>query len=92
MQVLDLQETEVEQLCHHMGHNIKVHRHFYRLPEDALEITKVGKLLYAIEQGVDKYKGRKLDEITSLSDVEEEDYEVEGESYSEKLRLLPPSF
>lgn len=54
-----------------MGHNIAVHREYYRLPSNTIEVAKVGKLLLAMERGIDKYKGCKLDDIT-LSDIEED--------------------
>lgn len=55
-----------------MGHNVRVHREFYRLPQDSLEVTKVGKILFAVEKGIQKYQGKKLEDITELSDVEDD--------------------
>lgn len=69
---MDLKENELEWLCSHMGHNINVHREYYRLPKNTLEVAKIGKLLMAIEQGSKKYKGKSLDDI-DLSDLEDED-------------------
>lgn len=75
---MDLKENELEWLSTHMGHNLNVHREYYRLPENTLQTAKVGKLLLAIESGIQKYKGKSLDDITELSDIEE-DEEEEGE-------------
>lgn len=74
---MDLKEHELEWLSNHMGHNLQVHRSFYRLPENSLQTAKVGKLLMAIESGIDKYKGKALDDITELSDIEEDEMEEE---------------
>lgn len=67
--MMDLRENEIEWLCTHMGHNISVHREYYRLPKSTLEVAKIGKILMALEQGSDTYKGKTLEEI-SLSDSE----------------------
>ncbi|XP_057297977.1 uncharacterized protein LOC130628930 [Hydractinia symbiolongicarpus] len=39
----DLEERELEMLASYMGHDIKVHREYYRLPEDTLQLAKCGK-------------------------------------------------
>ncbi|ELU02256.1 hypothetical protein CAPTEDRAFT_213794 [Capitella teleta] len=44
------------------GHNIQVHRKYYRLTEDALQVAKVSKLLLASEGGFN-ITGMKLDDI-----------------------------
>lgn len=47
-----------------MGHNLAVHREFYRLPEDAYQLARVGKLLLSLDAGTFKqYKGNTLDQI-----------------------------
>ena len=38
-QVLDLQEKELDWLARHMGHDIRVHREYYRLHESTLELA-----------------------------------------------------
>ena len=34
-----------------MGHDIRIHRNFYRLPEDTLHMATVSKILLAQENG-----------------------------------------
>lgn len=34
-----------------MGHDIRIHREFYRLPEDVLQVAKVTKVLLNLEKG-----------------------------------------
>ena len=47
-----------------MGHTINVHREVYRLHHKALEVSKISRLLLAIEQGqVSMWKGKSLQEI-----------------------------
>lgn len=52
-----------------MGHDIRVHREYYRLTENTIQLAKMSKLLMAIECGTAVYKGKSLDEI---------DLELEG--------------
>ena len=63
-QVLSLKETEVDWLARHLGHDIQVHRDFYRLHESTIEIAKVSKLLLTVDQGeTKKFAGKSLAEI-----------------------------
>ena len=63
-QVLCMNETEVDWLARHLGHNIRVHRDFYRLHESTIEIAKVSKLLLTVDQGeTSKFAGKTLQEI-----------------------------
>lgn len=62
--MLNLRDTEMDQLADFLGHDIRVHRKFYRLPEGTLQLAKISKVLMALEQGrVSEFKGKNLDEI-----------------------------
>ena len=50
-QILNLSENELDILARFMGHDIKVHREYYRLPDETLQIAKVSKLLLRMEKG-----------------------------------------
>lgn len=63
--VLNMSDTEMDQLANFLGHDIRIHREFYRLPEKTLQLAKVSKLLMALEQGrLAEFHGQNLDEIT----------------------------
>lgn len=63
-QVFNLQERELDWLARHMGHDVRVHRDFYRLHESAVELTKISRILMTVDTGeVSKFKGRSLEEI-----------------------------
>ncbi|XP_035984611.1 uncharacterized protein LOC118558233 isoform X1 [Fundulus heteroclitus] len=97
-QVLNLKENEEDCLAGFMGHNIRVHRQYYRLPEGTLQVAKVAKLLMACGRGeLSKFKGLTLDEInvdpneevpedSSLSGSEDEDVMSSLSSNSSGLR------
>lgn len=63
-QILNLKDNELDQLANFLGHDIRVHRDFYRLPEATIEIAKISKLLLAMEKGsLPKFQGKSLGEI-----------------------------
>ncbi|XP_027866475.1 uncharacterized protein LOC114148944 isoform X2 [Xiphophorus couchianus] len=81
--VLNLKDNEMDDLADFLGHDIRVHRQYYRLPEGTLQLAKISKVLLALERGqLSHFKGRNLDEISidpqekmsvdSGSDTEEE--------------------
>ncbi|KAK7918965.1 hypothetical protein WMY93_010249 [Mugilogobius chulae] len=75
-QVLNLSNTELDQLADFLGHDVRVHRQFYRLPEGTLQLAKVSKILMALEQGrMAEFKGKGLDDITI--DPEDENQNIE---------------
>lgn len=49
-QLLDLNEQELEQVARFMGHDIRVHRDFYRQTDKTFQMTKISKLLFAMDQ------------------------------------------
>ncbi|XP_042275071.1 uncharacterized protein LOC121901997 isoform X1 [Thunnus maccoyii] len=62
--VLNLRDNEMDILANFLGHDIRVHRQYYRLPEGTLQLAKVSKVLIALEQGrLSDFKGMSLDEI-----------------------------
>ena len=64
-QIVCLEKEELEWVADHLGHSIDVHRQFYRLQESTLEISKVSKLLLAIENGkVHEIANKKLSDIS----------------------------
>ncbi|XP_056256201.1 uncharacterized protein LOC130184300 isoform X2 [Seriola aureovittata] len=68
-QILNLENDELDHLAKLLGHNIRADRDYYRLPEAAVELAKISKLLLAMEKGsLERFKGNSLDEI----DIEDE--------------------
>ena len=63
-QMLALRSHELDLLANFLGHDISVHREFYRLPEQTLQVAKVSKLLIAMERGdTVSLQGRNLDNV-----------------------------
>ena len=63
-QILNLRENEMDMIAKFLGHDLRVHRDYYRLPCDILEVSKVAKLLLAVEKG-----GAALGRGTNLDDI-----------------------
>jgi hypothetical protein len=77
-QVLSLKEHELENLASFMGHDIRIHAQFYRMPLDVVQIARVSKIFLAAEQGrIAEFAGKEL------ADISLDDAVVEGESGSE---------
>ncbi|XP_028418297.1 uncharacterized protein LOC114544644 [Dendronephthya gigantea] len=54
-------ESEMGWLARHLGHDIHVHKDYYRLPDTTLELAVVGNLLMAVDEGrAHHFKGRIL--------------------------------
>ncbi|XP_049332973.1 uncharacterized protein LOC111195432 isoform X3 [Astyanax mexicanus] len=63
-QILNLEENEADQLADFLGHDIRIHRQYYRLPQGTLQLAKMSKVLMAMERGLlSEFKGKSLDEI-----------------------------
>lgn len=63
-QLLNLKENELEALATFMGHDKSVHKEYYRLPEDTMQLAKVSKILLQLEKGkIDRCKGKNLDDL-----------------------------
>lgn len=63
-QILNLTDTNLDLLAKFMGHDIRIHREYYRLPQSTLEIAKVAKILHAINEGkLSKIAGKDFDQI-----------------------------
>ena len=67
-QPFDLNNRELEWLSNHMGHDLYIHKDFYRLHNSTIEMEKKLRLLLAIDQGkANQFIGKKLEDI-SLDD------------------------
>ncbi|XP_068758091.1 uncharacterized protein [Montipora capricornis] len=86
-QILDLQENELDWLARHLGHDISVHREYYRLHESTIELAKVGKILTTVDEGKTRlWAGKSLDDIDLDKDIDpiSHDHQVSRDSGSEE--------
>ena len=66
LQLLQLSENEMDIVARFMGHDIRVHREFYRLPEKTVHAAKISKLLMAMDQGIGKFSGSTLKALNPM--------------------------
>ena len=50
-QILNLKKNELDVLAQFMGHDIAVHRQFYRLPSETLQSAHIAKIFLLMEKG-----------------------------------------
>ncbi|XP_033096322.1 uncharacterized protein LOC117100634 isoform X1 [Anneissia japonica] len=78
-QIMNLKDNELDVLANFLGHDVRVHREYYRLPNATVQVAKVSKLLMALENGsITSIQGKSLDEVT-LNPLEEVDAECESD-------------
>ncbi|XP_071833308.1 uncharacterized protein [Apostichopus japonicus] len=70
-QIMNLKDNELDIIARFMGHDIRTHREYYRLPDQTLQVAKVSKVLFNIENGnLQNVVGKSLDEIQIQPDEE----------------------
>ncbi|XP_073715809.1 uncharacterized protein [Misgurnus anguillicaudatus] len=89
-QILNLKDNELDQLANFLGHDIRVHRDYYRLPDATIEIAKISKLLLAMEKGtLASFQGKSLSEIEIEDEIDPElDDEEESDEGGEESDSL----
>lgn len=45
-QILNLKDSELDTLANYLGHDIRTHRQYYRLPEESLQVAKMYTIVY----------------------------------------------
>jgi len=67
--LIDMTPGELQFLSSHLGHDVSTHKNKYRIHSTAVEITKVGKLLMAVDSGDTQYSGWRMIMILEEIDV-----------------------
>lgn len=82
--LLNLRDNELDAVAKFMGHDVRIHREYYRLPHDAMQLAKVSKLFLAMEDGnLERAKG------TNLDDVDVDDLVTESKPAVQEAELDP---
>nr|XP_054599976.1 uncharacterized protein LOC129164327 isoform X2 [Nothobranchius furzeri] len=83
-QILNLKNHELDQVANFLGHDIRVHREYYRLPEATTQLAKISKLLIAMEKGsLKSLQGKTLEEIEVEDNLQIMDSSAESEADAE---------
>ncbi|KAG5883958.1 hypothetical protein JTB14_031783 [Gonioctena quinquepunctata] len=79
-QLLNLKDHELDSLAKFMGHDIRVHREYYRLSDETTQLAKISKLLISLDKGdFNRLKGKNLDEIDFVQDRDESESDFDEE-------------
>ncbi|XP_038055807.1 uncharacterized protein LOC119727811 [Patiria miniata] len=79
-QIMNLQENELDLLASFLGHDVRTHREFYRMPESTLQVAKLSKVLLKMDKGdVQGLAGKRLKDV-ELDPSEEYDTDAMSES------------
>ncbi|XP_060584686.1 uncharacterized protein LOC132740736 isoform X2 [Ruditapes philippinarum] len=85
-----MKENDVQEVARHMGHELAVHRKFYRLQDDVIELAKISKLLLAVESGqAHHFKGMSLDDLDLKDFPDEETDPVDLLSFTTEENTIP---
>ncbi|XP_061165845.1 uncharacterized protein LOC133174766 [Saccostrea echinata] len=97
-QILDMTQGELKLLAKHLGHDVKTNKEYYQLSSSVLELSKVARMLYAVENGqVNEWAGKKMKDI-QLEELPEPlpkegdlDYELAGKEYQSSSTVAQAS-
>ncbi|XP_076829569.1 uncharacterized protein LOC143485412 isoform X2 [Brachyhypopomus gauderio] len=85
-QILNLKNNELDQVADFLGHDIRVHREYYRLPEATTQLAKISKLLLAMEKGcLPDLQGKSLDDIEIEDEINTSDVSDGSEPENEAV-------
>ncbi|XP_028271116.1 uncharacterized protein LOC114444039 isoform X1 [Parambassis ranga] len=88
-QILNLKNHELDQVADFLGHDVRVHREYYRLPEATTQLAKISKLLLALEKGsLTNLQGKSLEEIDIEDDMNLSDSEQSEDSEFDEQQPL----
>lgn len=55
-QAMAISDLDQDQLADFLGHDIRVHRHIYRQPQEVLQKAKVAKILLSVNNGMTDFE------------------------------------
>ena len=69
-QLLALSENQLELLASFMGHDLRIHREYYRVPDNVMRVAKLSKVFLALEKGtLPSQEGKTLDNMSFEEDT-----------------------
>lgn len=67
MQVIDLNKAELNMVADHLGHSLKIHTTVYRMQQNAIERSKVARILTLLEDGAtEKIKQAEMKDLQDI--------------------------
>ena len=73
IQVMALPDYQMKWVAQHLGHSTAVHDQYYKQPLDSVEVAKISKLMYLVDNcHMHSVKGKDLDSIDTFLDASED--------------------
>ena len=88
-QLVNLNENELDVVAQYMGHDIRIHREHYRLPNGTVQMAKVSRLLLAMEKGELPDMSFQDDKNRSNSKISQPEDRESSEDSDEEMISLP---
>ena len=87
-QLVNLNENELDVVAQYMGHDIRIHREHYRLPNGTVQMAKVSRLLLAMEKGeIPDMREKEDKNHSNCKKSQPEESEASEDSDEEKISL-----
>jgi hypothetical protein len=84
-QAMAISELDQDQLADFLGHDIRIHRHIYRQPQEILQKAKVAKILMAINKNMSDFDTCIREELSD-AEIDFDDDEEVSETCNSALR------
>ena len=69
IQTMALPKYQLNWVASHLGHNLDVHKQYYRQPLDSVEVAKISKLMFLADHcKMNNVKGLNLDSVDEFLD------------------------
>ena len=68
-----MEEYELDGLAGFLVHDLRIHREYYRLPQNRVQLAKVVRILMAADRGVSEFTRKRLQDIV-LKDTEKMEF------------------
>jgi integrase len=87
-QAFNFSENDLSVLANYLGHTLQTHRQFYRLPDEAIQLAKISKVLEIVDSGkAAEIRGKSLTELENYVTSRLEEVNVEGKWTNMKFFL-----
>ncbi|KAL8561405.1 hypothetical protein ACOMHN_037302 [Nucella lapillus] len=87
-QAMAITDLDQDQLADYLGHDIRIHRHIYRQPQEVLQKAKVAKILLSVNNGMTDFETCIRDELGD-EEIDFDDEETSGTCSKVSTKIAP---
>jgi hypothetical protein len=83
---MELPNHQKQWVADHLGHDMRTHSHYYRMPIDSIECTKITKLMYLMDHcKMTDVRGLNLDQVETVLKQTDLFNDIAGDEYEDDL-------